>query len=66
MAKWHIRQMADNAIVHSIEITGSPRFYERKLSGLLTNMNRDDFFVDTSETDEEERQYWREQDDGED
>lgn len=46
---WHIRETASGESVHSIEVDAdmSDRQEERLLRGMLTNMNRDRFHVDT-------------------
>lgn len=47
---WHIRDFETQESIKSIEVNAnmSDRQEERLLRGMLANMNRDKFYVDTS------------------
>lgn len=47
---WHIREIETGESVESIEVDAdmSDRQEERLLRGMLTNMNREKFYVDTN------------------
>lgn len=51
---WHIREIDSGESVHAIEVDEdmSERQEERLLRGMLTNMNRDKFYVDTNDTED--------------
>lgn len=53
---WHIREIETGESVESIEVDAdmSDRQEERLLRGMLTNMNRDKFYVDTNDAGDSE------------
>lgn len=48
---WHIREIETGDSIDTIEVNAnmSDRQEEKLLRGLLTNMNRDKFYVDTND-----------------
>lgn len=53
---WHIRDIDTGKSVRAIEVNAdmSDRQEEKLLRGMLTNMNRDKFYVDTSDAGDSE------------
>lgn len=41
-----VRRMGDDEVVREISVSGSDGHVERVISGLLRNMNTDEFYVD--------------------
>lgn len=51
----HIRRLTDREIVHSVPVhSTSERHVERVVSGMLRNLNRDEYYVDDSECDRDD------------
>lgn len=53
---WHIREIETGESIDTIEVDAnmSDRQEEKLLRGMLTNMDRDRFYVDTNDTNEEQ------------
>ena len=52
MRSIHIRRLSDGVSVHSVPVRStSERHVERVVSGMLRNLNTDDYYVDDSECD---------------
>lgn len=53
---WHIREIETGKSIDTIEVEAnmSDRQEEKLLRGMLTNMDRDRFYVDTNDTNEEQ------------
>lgn len=53
---WHVREIDTGKSIDTIEVDASmsDRQEERLLRGMLTNMNREQFYVDTSATEDDD------------